>query len=231
MEFLIASPGERFPKVRPLNTVEGRGDRMRTAAFAEVQARDAFLWAADTFTTASPFKGSGPYSQAPVAPQAAARYGAVSAKLDFAVEDTMDTVDRVDALLDRIPALRVVELGLFGARGHLRRISDRELEGLAHTVRRNLLRGQTVWIGEIEDAAQHVTLVLLHRTGLGVERDRAAERVLGRRQRRRLGRYAKEAECVVDQALNQARDGCEECHQHPRPGATARAICSGLRIA
>jgi rubrerythrin len=30
------------------------GDRLRAAAFAEIQARDAFLWAAETFEDASP---------------------------------------------------------------------------------------------------------------------------------------------------------------------------------
>lgn len=32
---------------RPIETVAGIGDRLRTAAFAEVQAEAAFLWAAD----------------------------------------------------------------------------------------------------------------------------------------------------------------------------------------
>lgn len=38
---------------RPLGTVEGVGDRLRTAAFAEVQAEAAFLWAAETYPDAS----------------------------------------------------------------------------------------------------------------------------------------------------------------------------------
>lgn len=32
-----------------MTSVEGRGDRLRAAAFAEFQAREAFLWAAETF--------------------------------------------------------------------------------------------------------------------------------------------------------------------------------------
>lgn len=37
---------------RALNTTAGISDRLRTAAFAELQAREAFLWAAKTFTDA-----------------------------------------------------------------------------------------------------------------------------------------------------------------------------------
>lgn len=47
--FLLCKPGERRPKLRPLTTLEGLGDRMRTAAFAEYQAIEAFRWAADRF--------------------------------------------------------------------------------------------------------------------------------------------------------------------------------------
>ncbi len=47
--FIICEPGERPPKPRPLGTPEGLGDRMRTAAFAELQAIAAFRWAADHF--------------------------------------------------------------------------------------------------------------------------------------------------------------------------------------
>ncbi len=43
------------PKTRDIETVEGIGDRLRSAAFAEIQARDAFLWAAHTFSDA-PFQ-------------------------------------------------------------------------------------------------------------------------------------------------------------------------------
>ena len=40
------------PKVRPLHTPEGLGDRLRLIAFAERQAHYAFLEAADRFTDA-----------------------------------------------------------------------------------------------------------------------------------------------------------------------------------
>lgn len=39
---------------RPLQTRAGIGDRLRTAAFAEVQAEEAFLWAAEFFSDAAP---------------------------------------------------------------------------------------------------------------------------------------------------------------------------------
>ena len=48
--FDIVSAGERLPDTRPIESLEGMGDRLRTAAFAELQAREAFLWAADRFT-------------------------------------------------------------------------------------------------------------------------------------------------------------------------------------
>jgi uncharacterized ferritin-like protein (DUF455 family) len=38
--------------VRGIHTPEGLGDRLRTAAFAERQARDAFHWAAETYADA-----------------------------------------------------------------------------------------------------------------------------------------------------------------------------------
>jgi len=47
--FIICEPGVRPPKPRPMNIPEGLGDRMRTAAFAELQAIAAFGWAADHF--------------------------------------------------------------------------------------------------------------------------------------------------------------------------------------
>jgi len=47
--FLLCEPGERPPKPRPFASLEGLGDRMRTAAFAEYQAIVAFQWAADHF--------------------------------------------------------------------------------------------------------------------------------------------------------------------------------------
>lgn len=42
----------RAPAPREINTVEGVGDRLRAAAFAEIQAREAFQWAASRFTDA-----------------------------------------------------------------------------------------------------------------------------------------------------------------------------------
>jgi len=50
--FIICSPGERAPRPRPINTPDGLGDRMRTAAFAELQAMVAFRWAAVQFPDA-----------------------------------------------------------------------------------------------------------------------------------------------------------------------------------
>lgn len=50
--FAILTPHVRPRPPRDINTVEGVGDRLRTAAFAEIQAREAFLWAAKTFTDA-----------------------------------------------------------------------------------------------------------------------------------------------------------------------------------
>ena len=46
--FLVCEPDEYAPAPRGINTPEGLGDRMRVAAFAELQAREAFRWAADT---------------------------------------------------------------------------------------------------------------------------------------------------------------------------------------
>lgn len=43
--FRLCGPAEKIPAPRPLNTPEGVGDRLRTAAFAERQAREAFVWA------------------------------------------------------------------------------------------------------------------------------------------------------------------------------------------
>ena len=45
-------PGERLTDTRPIETVAGVGDRLRTAAFAEFQAREAFRWAAAQFKDA-----------------------------------------------------------------------------------------------------------------------------------------------------------------------------------
>jgi uncharacterized ferritin-like protein (DUF455 family) len=51
---VIQSGGFNEPP-RPLGTKEGLEDRLRSAAFAEIQAREAFLWAAEKFTDA-PFE-------------------------------------------------------------------------------------------------------------------------------------------------------------------------------
>jgi uncharacterized ferritin-like protein (DUF455 family) len=45
---------ERPPSPRGMGAPEGLGDRMRVAAFAERQAFEAFRWAAERFTDASP---------------------------------------------------------------------------------------------------------------------------------------------------------------------------------
>lgn len=50
--FVVCADGEAPPRPRGINTPEGLGDRLRTAAFAERQARDAFLWAAAQFSSA-----------------------------------------------------------------------------------------------------------------------------------------------------------------------------------
>src|SRR4051794_399527 len=50
--FRIAAPGKKADLPRSLDTQEGIGDRLRSAAFAEIQARDAFLWAAAHFDDA-----------------------------------------------------------------------------------------------------------------------------------------------------------------------------------
>lgn len=52
--FALATPGDRADLPRSLGTREGVADRLRTAAFAEIQAREAFLWAASRFTDAEP---------------------------------------------------------------------------------------------------------------------------------------------------------------------------------
>lgn len=48
---LSQNPSERIAP-RPITTLEGVGDRLRSAAWAEIQAREAFLWAARTLTDA-----------------------------------------------------------------------------------------------------------------------------------------------------------------------------------
>ena len=50
--FVVCADEEAPPRPRGINTPEGLGDRLRTAAFAERQARDAFLWAAAEFLSA-----------------------------------------------------------------------------------------------------------------------------------------------------------------------------------
>ena len=50
--FLIAPPGEHADPPRSLDSFEGVGDRLRAAAFAEIQARNAFLWASAHFSDA-----------------------------------------------------------------------------------------------------------------------------------------------------------------------------------
>jgi uncharacterized ferritin-like protein (DUF455 family) len=47
--FVVCPDGQRPPAPRGPSTHEGLGDRLRTAAFAERQARDAFFWAAERF--------------------------------------------------------------------------------------------------------------------------------------------------------------------------------------
>ena len=44
--FSVCAPEERPPQPRGISTPEGLGDRLRVAAFAELQAREAFRWAA-----------------------------------------------------------------------------------------------------------------------------------------------------------------------------------------
>ncbi|UPT74377.1 MAG: ferritin-like domain-containing protein [Elusimicrobiota bacterium] len=50
--FAVCGPDERAPGARGLNGPDGIGDRLRTAAFAERQAFEAFTWAAERFTDA-----------------------------------------------------------------------------------------------------------------------------------------------------------------------------------
>lgn len=52
--FDVCEPDAFPPAPRGINTPEGLGDRLRVAAFAELQAREAFRWAADTLVDASP---------------------------------------------------------------------------------------------------------------------------------------------------------------------------------
>ncbi|MDE2293081.1 MAG: hypothetical protein KGL53_13450, partial [Elusimicrobia bacterium] len=50
--FAVCPPGALPPPVRPVGTPEGVADRLRSAAFAELQAREAFRWAAESFSDA-----------------------------------------------------------------------------------------------------------------------------------------------------------------------------------
>lgn len=50
--FVICEAGKLPPRTRPIETHEGIGDRLRAAAFAEMQAARAFAWAARHFTHA-----------------------------------------------------------------------------------------------------------------------------------------------------------------------------------
>ncbi len=52
--FALAEPGKHGEAPRSISALEGIGDRLRAAAFAEFQAREAFLWAADKFEDAPP---------------------------------------------------------------------------------------------------------------------------------------------------------------------------------
>ncbi len=52
LPFTLCAPDRRPPRPRSIHSLEGLGDRMRTAAFAEFQAIAAFRWAAERFTDA-----------------------------------------------------------------------------------------------------------------------------------------------------------------------------------
>jgi uncharacterized ferritin-like protein (DUF455 family) len=52
--FLLLPSGERGKSPRSIQSKEGIGDRLRSAAFAEIQAYYAFLWASERFHDASP---------------------------------------------------------------------------------------------------------------------------------------------------------------------------------
>ena len=47
--FELAPAGAHADAPRSIQSLDGVGDRLRAAAFAEIQARDAFLWAAEHF--------------------------------------------------------------------------------------------------------------------------------------------------------------------------------------
>ncbi len=50
--FKLAPAGAHAPAPRSIDSPEGVTDRLRAAAFAEIQAREAFNWAADRFEDA-----------------------------------------------------------------------------------------------------------------------------------------------------------------------------------
>ena len=52
--FAIAAPDEKPQAPRAIHLRDGVGDRLRAAAFAEIQAREAFLWAAERFAGEAP---------------------------------------------------------------------------------------------------------------------------------------------------------------------------------
>ncbi len=52
--FVLVPAGSRPPRVRSIASPEGVGDRLRSAAMAEIQARDAFLDAAERFAEQAP---------------------------------------------------------------------------------------------------------------------------------------------------------------------------------
>ena len=52
--FVVVPTGDHADAPRSIQCVDGICDRLRAAAFAEIQARDAFLWAADHLTDATP---------------------------------------------------------------------------------------------------------------------------------------------------------------------------------
>ena len=51
--FRLAKAGERVLPPRSLKSPDGVADRLRVAGFAEIQAREAFLWAAESFQDTS----------------------------------------------------------------------------------------------------------------------------------------------------------------------------------
>jgi len=57
--FRVCADDEKPPASRGIDSPEGLGDRLRTAAFAERQARDAFAWAAGHYADAPPWLREG----------------------------------------------------------------------------------------------------------------------------------------------------------------------------